>query len=68
MQSIAKQVTLALTASHKNSEIPWVFGGATGMGAKIKKRGRWGEQMGEQSKALQMRSAKREYLGFSLQR
>lgn len=38
MQSIAKQVTLALTASHKNSEIPWVFGGGTGMGAKEKKK------------------------------
>lgn len=53
MQSIAKQVTLALTASHKNSEIPWVFGSGTGMGEKKrKKRGGWGEQMGEQSKAL----------------
>lgn len=67
MQSIAKQVTLALTASHKNSEIPWVFGGGTGMGAK-KRRGRCGEQMGEQSKALQMGNAKWEYLGFSLRR
>lgn len=43
MQSIAKQVTLALAASHKNSEIPWVFGGGTGKGEK-KKEGVEGNQ------------------------
>lgn len=54
MQSIAKQVTLALTASHKNSEIPWVFGGGTCMGAKKKEGegGLLGEQMGKHSQAL----------------
>lgn len=43
MQSIAKQVTLALTASHKNSEIPWVFGSGTGMGEKKGKKEGVGE-------------------------